>query len=61
VLTARAEPGSGAPGTLLDDAVLVATGAGALRLLRLQRPGRAAQDADAFLRGFALPRGAVLG
>ncbi len=61
VLTARAEPGSGAPGTLLDDAVLVATGAGALRLLRLQRPSRAAQDADAFLRGFALPRGAVLG
>jgi methionyl-tRNA formyltransferase len=60
VLAARAEPGSGAPGTVLDDAALVATGAGALRLLRLQRPGRAAQDADAFLRGFPLPRGAVL-
>lgn len=61
VISARAEPGSGAPGTVLDDAALVATGAGALRLLRLQRPGRAAQDAEAFLRGFALPRGTVLG
>jgi methionyl-tRNA formyltransferase len=48
------------PGTLLDDAALVATGQGALRLSRLQRPGRAAMDAEAFLRGFALPRGTVL-
>lgn len=61
MLAARVEPGTGAPGTLLDDAALVATGAGGLRLLRLQRPGRAAQDADAFLRGFALPHGAMLG
>ena len=61
VLAARVEAGAGAPGTLLDDAALVATGAGALRLLRLQRPGRAAMDADAFLRGFAMPRGGVLG
>jgi methionyl-tRNA formyltransferase len=45
---------------LLDDTALVATGSGALRLLRLQRPGRAAMDADAFLRGFAMPRGAAL-
>ena len=61
VLAARVELGTGAPGTLLDDAALVATGAGALRLLRLQRPGRAAMEAEAFLRGFALPRGALLG
>ncbi|MBP0463692.1 methionyl-tRNA formyltransferase [Roseomonas sp. PWR1] len=61
VLAARVEAGTGAPGTLLDDAALVACGAGALRLLRLQRPGRAALDATEFLRGFALPRGAVLG
>ena len=31
-------------------AALVACGAGALRLTRLQRPGRAPLDADAFLR-----------
>ncbi len=61
VLAARAEPGTGAPGTVLDDAALVATGEVALRLLRLQRPGRAAQDAEAFLRGFPLPRGTSLG
>jgi methionyl-tRNA formyltransferase len=61
VLAARAEPGAGAPGTVLDDAALVACGSGALRLVRLQRPGRAAVEAEAFLRGFALPAGAVLG
>ncbi|MBW6398038.1 methionyl-tRNA formyltransferase [Roseomonas sp. HJA6] len=61
VLAARVEAGSGAPGTALDDAALVACGTGALRLARLQRPGRAAMDADAFLRGFALPRGTQLG
>ena len=61
VLAARVEPGAGPPGTLLDDAALVATGDAALRLLRLQRPGRAAMDAADFLRGFALPRGTALG
>ncbi|GGJ06102.1 methionyl-tRNA formyltransferase [Neoroseomonas lacus] len=61
LLAARVEAGTGAPGTLLDDAALVACGIGALRLLRLQRPGRAAMEAEAFLRGFALPAGTVLG
>ncbi|MBR0662557.1 methionyl-tRNA formyltransferase [Neoroseomonas oryzicola] len=61
VLAARVEAGGGAPGTALDDAALVACGSGALRLTRLQRPGRAAMEADAFLRGFALARGTVLG
>ena len=51
---ARAEAGQGAPGTLLAPD-LVACGEGALRLLRLQRPGRAAMPADALLRGFNLP------
>jgi len=51
---ARAEAGSGAPGTLLAPD-LVACGQGALRLLRLRRPGRAAMPADALLRGFSLP------
>ena len=61
VLAARVEDGAGPPGRLLDDAALVACGSGALRLTRLQRPGRAPLDADSFLRGFTLPRGAVLG
>ncbi len=43
------------PGTVLDERATIACGAGALRLLKLQRPGRAVLDADAFLRGFPLP------
>ena len=58
----EAEPaeGSGAPGTVLDAAPTIACGTGALRLTRLQRAGRAAMPAGDFLRGFALPVGAVL-
>jgi methionyl-tRNA formyltransferase len=54
VLAAEPAPGAGPPGAFLDPQT-VACGAGALRLLRLQRPGRAAQPAADFLRGFALP------
>lgn len=53
--------GQGAPGVVLDEAPSVACGQGAVRLLRLQRAGRAAQDAGEFLRGMALPRGTQLG
>jgi methionyl-tRNA formyltransferase len=49
--------GQGAPGEVLDDAAMVACGRGAVRLLRLQRAGRAAQDAGEFLRGMALAPG----
>lgn len=54
VHAAEAVPGTGAPGTLLDPRT-VACGSGALRLLRLQRAGRAAMPAEDLLRGFALP------
>ena len=60
VLAATAETKNGPPGTVLDDGALVACGQGALRLLKLQRPGRAALAADAFLRGFALPAKTIL-
>src|SRR5690606_32316571 len=50
-----------APGTVLDgDVPTVACAGGALRLLRLQRPGRAAVDGEAFLRGYPLPQGTLL-
>jgi methionyl-tRNA formyltransferase len=52
-------PGA-APGTVLDDALTVACGAGALRLARLQRAGRAPQDAASFLRGFPISAGTLL-
>ncbi len=48
------------PGTVLDDKLLIACGEGALRLRRVQREGRAAMDAEAFLRGFPLPPGTLL-
>ena len=52
--------GEGAPGEVLDDALLIACGEGAVRLLRAQREGKSAQDAGTFLRGFPLPAGARL-
>ncbi len=60
-LHARAEAGVGAPGEALDDAMLIACGEGAVRLLKVQREGRAPLDAETFLRGTAVPRGVRLG
>jgi methionyl-tRNA formyltransferase len=60
VLSAAIAAGTGAPGTVLDDRLSIACGEGALRPLRIQRAGRAAMDAGALLRGFALPPGMVL-
>jgi methionyl-tRNA formyltransferase len=60
LLASRLAEGSGAAGEVLDDALTVACGEGAVQLLRLQRAGKGAQDADVFLRGFAVARGARL-
>jgi methionyl-tRNA formyltransferase len=63
VLEATLALAGGAPGTVAigrDGFPLVACGVGGLKLVKLQRPGKAAQAADAFLRGFALPAGTVL-
>jgi methionyl-tRNA formyltransferase len=57
--TALAEPAA-APGTVLDERLTIACGAGALRPLRLQRPGRSALDLDAFLRGYRVAPGTRL-
>ncbi len=54
---ARPEDGAGAPG----DRLLVACGAGALRLVTLQRAGKGAIGAAAFLQGFPVRRGTRLG
>lgn len=48
------------PGTVLDDRLTVACGEGALRIVRLQREGKAPADAAAFLRGYPVPPGSVL-
>lgn len=49
----RAQPceGSGAPGSLLGDELTVACGAGALRLVEIQRAGKAPMKPQDFLRG----------
>lgn len=56
----RAQPataGAGAPGEVIDDALCIACGEGSLRLLEVQRAGRAPMDAAAFLRGVPLRAG----
>jgi methionyl-tRNA formyltransferase len=60
VLAATVESGSGEPGTAIDDRLAVACGDGVLRLEMLQRAGRGALDAGAFLRGHAVPAGTRL-
>ncbi len=61
VLEAIPAPGAGAPGTVLDAALTVACGSGALQLLRVQRAGRAPMEAAAFLRGHPVAPGVQLG
>ncbi len=61
VLAATLVAGSGTPGTVLDDALTVACGHGAIRLTRLQRPGKAPMTARDLLNGFAIPAGTRLG
>lgn len=60
LLGSKLAEGRGAPGEVLDDALTIACGQGAVRISRLQRAGRAAQDANAFLRGMAVPAGTRL-
>ncbi|MCB8840116.1 methionyl-tRNA formyltransferase [Aurantimonas sp. VKM B-3413] len=61
ILRARTEAGTGAPGTVLDDGLLVACGTGAVRLLELQRAGGKRLDAGTLLRGVEVPKGTMLG
>jgi methionyl-tRNA formyltransferase len=59
-LMSRISPAAGRPGELLDDALLIACGEGAVRLVTVQRDGRGVQDAETFLRGFPLAAGLIL-
>ena len=53
-------PSPAPPGTIVDDALIVACGEGAVRMLEVQRSGRKPMAASEFLRGFPLGRGARL-
>jgi methionyl-tRNA formyltransferase len=61
VLMSGAEAGKGAPGEALDDALLIACGENAVRLLVVQREGRGPLPAADFLRGVPVARGQRLG
>lgn len=60
VLKAEIAEGEGAAGTTLDNALTIACGAGALRLLRVQRAGKPVMDAADFLRGKSVAEGTEL-
>ena len=60
VLKARVIGVNGADGTVLDDELTVACGNAALRPVTVQRAGKPAMSAAEFLRGKAVPVGAVL-
>jgi methionyl-tRNA formyltransferase len=54
------EEESGAPGEVLDDELTIACGSGAVKLIRVQRPGKAALNAADLLRGWSLKTGSRL-
>jgi methionyl-tRNA formyltransferase len=60
VLRTTKGEGAGAAGTVLDDRLTVACGEGAVRILQLQRAGRAPMTAEEFLRGAPIKPGIVL-
>jgi len=60
VLNSQVVDGQGAVGAVLDDTLCVACGTGAVQLLRLQRAGKGAMEAQQFLRGMPLTKGQKL-
>ena len=60
VLYAEPAEGAGLPGIVLDDALTIACGDGALKLVKVQRAGGKAMAAADLLKGFAVPRGTQL-
>jgi methionyl-tRNA formyltransferase len=58
VLRTTQGKGKGRPGTVLDDALTVACGDGAVRILEVQPAGKRVMKADEYLRGARLAAGA---
>ena len=61
VLGATVVEGAGQPGTVLDEALTIACGAGAIRPTLLQRAGRPVMTAGDLLRGKGINTGTMLG
>lgn len=60
VLLSSQTEGSGRAGEVLDDALSIACGDGAVQLLELQRAGKKPVAAADLLRGFTIPKGTIL-
>ncbi|MGH6811844.1 MAG: methionyl-tRNA formyltransferase [Methylocella sp.] len=60
VFRARIAEGAGTPGHVLDDRLTIACGEGALRVLEVQRSGKAPMPVGDFLRGARISRGMLL-
>lgn len=60
VLAAAFVDGAGAPGEVLDEALTIACGSGAIRPTTVQRAGRGVMSVGELLRGFAVPVGTRL-
>jgi methionyl-tRNA formyltransferase len=58
ILRCEIAKGAGAPGTILDDRLTIACGEGAIRIVELQRAGKAPMKAADFLRGTPMKQGA---
>ncbi|WP_063693221.1 methionyl-tRNA formyltransferase [Bradyrhizobium stylosanthis] len=58
ILRCELAKGSGEPGAVLDDQLTIACGEGAIRIIELQREGKARMQAADFLRGVPLKAGA---
>ena len=54
ILRCRPAGGAGSPGDVLDDRLTIACGDGAIRIVELQRAGKAPMKAADFLRGTPL-------
>jgi methionyl-tRNA formyltransferase len=61
VLKCELADGKGTPGEVLDDRLTIACATGAVRFLEVQREGKGAMSADAFLRGLAVTPGTRIG
>lgn len=59
--TPRPEQSGPDAGMAIDDALTIACGKGALRIDRIQKPGRSMMNASDFVRGQAVPKGTRLG
>jgi methionyl-tRNA formyltransferase len=58
LLRVKNAAGSGPPGTVLDDALTVACGRGAIQIVEAQRSGKQAMPREEFQRGAQVPGGA---